>query len=264
MSTKKPKAHRFAEFFPLMEGEEFAGLVEDIKEHGLLEPIVLLDGKILDGRNRYRACLEAGTEPRFVEFKGKHGPLHYVASKNFHRRGLNPTQRSVIALALLPELEKEAAERQRANLKQGTSRRRGSATSGATGVRSSEEVASLIGAGARTVQAVKRVAREAPELVSAMMEGKLSADAAEKEVRARRIQNMTERGKRAQAEKRRKEEPKQVKAYLDALKEFRRRAGVSVETLRTGDASPEAIRFIAKRHEEVRAVMQKVEEVING
>lgn len=42
----------------------------DIKTNGLSQPITLHNGFILDGGNRYRACMEAGIEPRFVEFEG--------------------------------------------------------------------------------------------------------------------------------------------------------------------------------------------------
>jgi hypothetical protein len=47
------KYHPLAELFPLLDGEEFDALVEDIRVHRLHEAIVLHDGKILDGRNRY-------------------------------------------------------------------------------------------------------------------------------------------------------------------------------------------------------------------
>ncbi|MBT9145469.1 MAG: hypothetical protein DDT42_01340 [candidate division WS2 bacterium] len=79
--------HEIANILPLMEGAEFDALVMDIKEQGLLEPIWLYEGKILDGRNRYRACEKAGVEPHFTEWiEGK--PFEFIISKNLKRRHL--------------------------------------------------------------------------------------------------------------------------------------------------------------------------------
>ncbi len=94
------RPHPAAELFPLMEGVEFDALVKDIREHGQLEPIVLHDGMILDGRNRYRACLEAGKRPRFIEWHGEGSTESFIISKNLHRRHLTTSQRSMAAARL--------------------------------------------------------------------------------------------------------------------------------------------------------------------
>jgi hypothetical protein len=91
--------HELALLFPLMEGEPFDELVADIKENGLRDPIVLLDGKILDGRNRFRACEAAGVQPRFKTYEGG-DPLGFIVSANLHRRHLNASQRAMIAARL--------------------------------------------------------------------------------------------------------------------------------------------------------------------
>jgi ParB-like chromosome segregation protein Spo0J len=57
--------HPLAEVLPLLTGREFDDLVEDIGKNGLRDPINLFEGRIIDGRNRERACLKAGVEPRY-------------------------------------------------------------------------------------------------------------------------------------------------------------------------------------------------------
>src|SRR5262249_5973869 len=81
--------------FPLLEGEEFEELCNDIFRNGLLEPIILYEGKILDGRNRYRACLAADVEPCFETYRGT-DPLSYVISRNLKRRHLTTSQRAMV------------------------------------------------------------------------------------------------------------------------------------------------------------------------
>ncbi len=109
--------HPLADLIPKMTDDEFAKLQEDIREHGLIEPIVLYENKVLDGRHRYQACQQAGVVPRFEPYTGD-DPVSFVVAKNLHRRHLNASQRAMLAVDLLPYFEEQAKKRQVATLKQ--------------------------------------------------------------------------------------------------------------------------------------------------
>ena len=87
--------HPIADMFPLLKDAEFDDLVEDIRKHGLREPISLFERKIIDGRNRERACIKAGVEPRYrsIMFDNHDAAAAYVISKNIRRRHLTPEQK---------------------------------------------------------------------------------------------------------------------------------------------------------------------------
>lgn len=88
--------HELAMMFPPMLPAAFEAFKVDIKENGLNDPITLFEGKIIDGRNRYLACLEVGIEPTFIEYTGNN-PYNYVISKNVQRRDLTPAQKVACA-----------------------------------------------------------------------------------------------------------------------------------------------------------------------
>jgi len=105
--------HPAADLFPLLEGPDLAALAEDVREHGLIDPIVLHEGQVLDGRNRLRACELAGVAPRFVEWDGHDDPAAWVVSKNLKRRHLDASQRSMVAGRLTAYYADAAKERMR-------------------------------------------------------------------------------------------------------------------------------------------------------
>lgn len=113
--------HPLAEAIPLPLDFEYQELLTDIRINGLLDPITLYDGKVLDGRNRLRACREAGIEPRFTDFDGSN-PAAYVISKNVKRRHLSFSEKAMAVAqvaTVVKQLEEEAKARKQRNLKQG-------------------------------------------------------------------------------------------------------------------------------------------------
>jgi hypothetical protein len=124
--------HPLAALFPLIDGEELDALVADIKANGLREKIDLYQGKVVDGRNRYRALQRLGIDPSSDQKQyfrkalyahttgGEIAPheqdndarvLAYIISKNIHRRHLTAEQKRDL-IAKVIAAKPEASDRQ--------------------------------------------------------------------------------------------------------------------------------------------------------
>jgi ParB-like chromosome segregation protein Spo0J len=88
--------HPVAALSPMLADDELEELAADIKERGLLQPIVLdVEGRVLDGRNRLAACKMAGVEPQFVTWADGDS-AGYALAVNIARRHLRPAARYLI------------------------------------------------------------------------------------------------------------------------------------------------------------------------
>jgi len=96
--------HPIAAIFPLMSDEIFQTLVRSIQENGFDKnhPILLFQGKILDGRNRYRASIKASVDPVFQDWSGS-DPWEFVWIQNATRRHLEAGQRAALKIRFLRE-----------------------------------------------------------------------------------------------------------------------------------------------------------------
>lgn len=103
--------HPAANIFRMLDEEDFESLVEDVRKNGLREPIKLLDEKIIDGRNRYKACLRAGVKAIFQTITTD-DPAGYVMSLNLHRRHDSLGEKAMCAARAKDYYEREAKERQ--------------------------------------------------------------------------------------------------------------------------------------------------------
>lgn len=157
-----PPEHPAAALFPRLAGADLDALAADIAANGLLGPVVLLDGAVLDGRNRLAACALAGVEPLFTEYVGD-DPVSWVVSQNLHRRHLSESQRAMVAARL-------------AKLPRGANQHRQICLS-----RTQPEAAELLNVSPRTVKSARVVQQQGvPALVDAVDAGAVAVSAAAK------------------------------------------------------------------------------------
>lgn len=120
-NTKRTEAmrhHPASEIFAMLDGVKFEEFAEEIKQQGLINPIVMHpDGSILDGRNRYKACIEKGIEPRFVTWDGSGGTeATFVWQVNSVRRHLTEGAKQIAGARYARHEARTAEERRKAHL----------------------------------------------------------------------------------------------------------------------------------------------------
>ena len=171
--------HPLADIFPMLDDNELKALAEDIKAKGLTEPITLYEGKVLDGRNRYRACDLAEVELRqdhFTQYEGDDA-LGFVVSKNLRRRHLNESQRAAIAAEIANMPQGFRSDQPSANLQK---------------VISVPEAAELMNVSPRSVATAKTI--KDSDLKDAVKTGKKSVNAAAKTQKTRVPSGTTKKG----------------------------------------------------------------------
>lgn len=177
------ESHNLAALIPPMSADEFSSLKADIAQRGLVDPIVLYEGKVLDGRHRYRACVETSTEPQFRDFDGS-DPVSYVISLNVHRRHLSASQKGVVALNVESEFAKQAAE----NLeKAGQIAGQGLSYGGdpINPVHAADKAAAVVGVSQGYVSGAKKIQKEAPDLIDDISAGTITIPEAKKIMKRR-------------------------------------------------------------------------------
>jgi predicted HTH domain antitoxin len=176
--------HPAAAIFPMMLGADLDALADDIKANGQREPIVVLDGKIVDGRNRAAACAIAGVEPLYREWDGEGSLVSWILSVNLRRRHLTDQQRAVVAARAREAFAAEAEERRNTKLAQN----KGSTVSADLRYRelsrseegkSAARAAEQLHVSTRAVEQAAKVIEKGDEsLVEAVTAGAVSLDAA--------------------------------------------------------------------------------------
>lgn len=153
--------HPFAELLPLVKGRQFEELVASIDQNGLLNPIILFGGRILDGRNRFRALERLGRKPIIgvdtQNFTGdEEEALRLVVGLNVQRRHLSASQRAMIGADL-------------ATLRQGQ-----------RGTNSLQQVSDQLNVSDFLIKAARKIkTKVAPHILSMVQDGSISLSCAD-------------------------------------------------------------------------------------
>lgn len=171
--------HPLAELIPPMTEAEYADLKEKIAANGQREPITLHEGRILDGRHRYRICEELGITPLTREFDGD-DPVAYVIDLNLSRRHLTNGQRAMAAQGLLGYEKEQAKQRQQRGgvekvpQNSGEPRHRREAVA---------QAGKKFGVSGDSVERARAIAAQRPDLAEKVKSGELTLNAAVEEHR---------------------------------------------------------------------------------
>lgn len=159
MTARKKTIHPLADLFPRMTPAERDALKDSMERRGFdpAHPIVLLGGKVYDGRHRYDVALELGIEPVYIKYAGNDPEGDVLATNAGARRSLTTGQKAMVALGALEV---------------------SGLNSGRKSGRAAEEVAKLVGVGRDSINKAKRIKAEQPELAQQVFDGELNLNAA--------------------------------------------------------------------------------------
>lgn len=187
--------HPIANQFPMISEVELQELAEDIKKNGQIEDIILFEGKILDGRNRYTSCKMANVPPRSRVFNGSYEEaIDLVVSLNIDRRHLTTSQRAMIAASLAdmkpgrPEskdpsdstTEIETKDTPETQLDEGNSNKKPKKNK-KKGT-SIADAAKKLNISPKSVKTAKKITRKSPEKAEEVKAGKKTLSQAENEI----------------------------------------------------------------------------------
>lgn len=184
------KWHPASCIFPMLDESGLQSLADDIRQHGQREPVVLFEGMVLDGRNRWMACKMAGIAPKTREFTGtRTAALAYVWSLNFERRHLNDSQSAICEAerkkldsqyaAELEALKKEKAKR--ANVGKPSSQK--IARTEWDNRSTASQRASAVGTNRTYIREADKIVSERPDLATKIKAGELTIPQARAEIK---------------------------------------------------------------------------------
>ena len=162
MTADKYLQHPLSAAFPPMSAEEFQALKDSIYINGVLNPITIFEGMVIDGWHRYQAATELAMPCPWVDMDESIDPKDYVMAQNKARRHITQAQLAMATAQVY---------RWRAN--------GGNQSAVPAECKSTAEMADIAGVGQRSMEQAKAVEKKAtPEVVAAVKRGDIGLEKA--------------------------------------------------------------------------------------
>jgi DNA modification methylase/ParB-like chromosome segregation protein Spo0J len=175
----------FKKLIPALTGEEYKQLEANILSEGIRDPLVVWNGYLVDGHNRYAIANKYSLEFRTVnkEFKDGNEVKEWMILNQFGRRNLNNYQRSVLALELKTVIQEKAKEKKAEKISH--YRQTGEIVqNSAPSEKTRQEVAKVANVSHDTIAKVEKIEASAtPEVKAQLSTGVISINQAYQEIK---------------------------------------------------------------------------------
>ena len=176
----------FKELIPALTKEEFTMLEQNIINEGCRDAIVLWQGYIIDGHNRYEICTKHNIEFSTIsmDFADENDVKIWIIQNQFGRRNINNYTRSILAL----QLEDLFREKAKKNHSLNGGDKKSPCQKSDTPIRkinTNKELAKIANVSHDTIAKVKKIEKEAPlEVKEKLKNGEISINEAYKEIKS--------------------------------------------------------------------------------
>lgn len=163
----------FESLIPPLSADEFQQLEENILSEGIRDPLVISDGILIDGHNRYKIAKKHNLPFNTVKmhFDNRAEIIKWIIKNQFGRRNLSAYERSILALKLKPVIAAQAKVNQSTHTQTGYQ----PLLNPSNAINTRAEIARAAGVSEDTISKVEKIEKTAtPEIKAAVKSGEMS------------------------------------------------------------------------------------------
>lgn len=222
----------FARLIPPLAEDERKRLEESIQKEGCTDPLMVWNGTIIDGHNRYSVCTKLEIPFTYEEkedLPDRNAVKAWIIERQLSRRNLNSYQKTDLALEFDSLFHEEAKEKQSLGGKKKVSQ---NSEQPPNERKSDHKIAEIAGVSRDTVARVRKIKKNADEeMKSALEKGKMSVNKAYTELFGNKTPDTVKviGNKAIHVEGKFPDEPESFSKVLELLDEVERNYLVSLE-----------------------------------